>query len=671
MRGIITSLFISGMVLALAQTSLAQNVSIQLTPQGIPIQIPASGGSFNYTIAATNNGTAPQQAAVWCLVTLPNGNPYGPVLGPATITLNAGQTLERLRTQNVPGGAPDGDYTFSAYIGIYPDTVWDSHAFPFEKLTQSGGMQLWAARYNGSLSDADEATSVAADSAGNVYVTGYSPGSTTDYDYATVKYDISGNQVWVARYNGPGNGPDFARALVLDADGNIYVTGGSTGDFATIKYNSAGVVQWVARYSSGPFISSDQASALAVDASGNVYATGTSDGQGTLEDYCTIKYNSVGTQLWVARYNSPGDLADFAHSLAVDADGNVCVTGLKRGAELSSWDYCTVKYNSAGSQQWVASYNGPGNSVDEAQKVVVDGSGNFYVTGLSTGSGTYSDYCTIRYSPAGGQQWVARYNGPLNGNDGAHSMVVDAGGNAYVTGFSWGDGTAADYCTVNYNSWGAQQWVARYNGPGNSTDVAYSIAADQAGNVIITGKSLGSGSDYDYCTVKYGSDGTQQWIARYNGPGNGADEAISLALDLAGNVYTTGSSAGTGTDLDYATIKYSGGNMDNWLQVEATILGQPLPQECRLEPNYPNPFNASTVLSYQLPVASNVTLRVYDTAGRLVETLVDGWRSAGVHELTFDASHLPSGMYVYRIQARKGASVPGEWSESGKMMLLK
>jgi len=93
-------------------------------------------------------------------------------------------------------------------------------------------------------------------------------------------------------------------------------------------------------------------------------------------------------------------------------------------------------------------------------------------------------------------------------------------------------------------------------------------------------------------------------------------------------------------------------------------LGQPLPQECRLEQNYPNPFNASTVLSYQLPVASNVSLRVYDTAGRLVETLVDGWRSAGAHELTFDASGLPSGMYVYRILA-------GEWTESAKMILLK
>jgi len=135
-------------------------------------------------------------------------------------------------------------------------------------------------------------------------------------------------------------------------------------------------------------------------------------------------------------------------------------------------------------------------------------------------------------------------------------------------------------------------------------------------------------------------------------------------VDEDGNVYITGYSYGSGTGPDFATIKYSGGNVANWMPVEATVLGQPLPQECRLEGNSPNPFNASTVLSYQLPVASHVSLRVYDTAGRLVTTLVDGWRSAGEHELTWDASEMPSGMYICRIQV-------GDWTESGKMVLIK
>jgi len=77
----------------------------------------------------------------------------------------------------------------------------------------------------------------------------------------------------------------------------------------------------------------------------------------------------------------------------------------------------------------------------------------------------------------------------------------------------------------------------------------------------------------------------------------------------------------------------------------------------------PNPFNPRTVLSYQLPVAGSVSLRVYDMAGRLVGTLVDGWRSAGTHELTFDASDLPSGMYFARLEA-------GEYVAVQKLILL-
>ena len=100
------------------------------------------------------------------------------------------------------------------------------------------------------------------------------------------------------------------------------------------------------------------------------------------------------------------------------------------------------------------------------------------------------------------------------------------------------------------------------------------------------------------------------------------------------------------------------------MPVEAIVLGQPLPQECQLHQNYPNPFNSKTVARYELRVPSIVSLRVYDTAGRLVATLVDGWRSAGTHELTFDAGDLPSGMYIYRMTA-------DALDASGKMVLMK
>ncbi len=140
------------------------------------------------------------------------------------------------------------------------------------------------------------------------------------------------------------------------------------------------------------------------------------------------------------------------------------------------------------------------------------------------------------------QEWVARYNGPIDSIDEAYSIAVDNSGNVYVTGRSGGIGITKDYATIKYNSSGVQQWVARYNGPGNGRDDAYSIAVDNSGNSYVTGFSTGLGTSYDYATIKYNSAGTQIWVARYNGPGNGNDFAYSIVVDNSGNVYVTGGS---------------------------------------------------------------------------------------------------------------------------------
>jgi uncharacterized delta-60 repeat protein len=514
-------------------------------------------------------------------------------------------------------------------------------------------IQAWVQRYTGPGNLHDTATAITVDAEGNVYVTGWSSDTPEfphdyDYDYATIKYDADGVVQWVRRYAGLGNGDDDrAVAIALDGQGNVYVTGRSQGiyldyEYATIKYDPDGVQQWVRRYGGSYH---NRATDLAVDAAGNVYVTGRSWGAGN-EDYATIKYDTDGVPQWVARYGGPINADNYARSIAVDAAGNAYVTGQSIGSG-TGWDYATVKYDAAGVEQWAARYNGPGSEFDVARKVAVDAAGNVYVTGYSVGLGTGRDYATIKYDTDGAEQWVARYDGPVSGTDEANDLVVDGEGNVYVTGYSVGPGTFYDYATVKYDAVGAEKWVARYSGPGN-WDVARAIALDGAGRVYVTGNSTGTGTQYDYLTVAYDTDGTQLWVERYNGPGNADDIPYAICADMAGNVHVTGRSIGPGTPLqyeDYATIKYA----PAVTSVDPQGAGVPL--RYALEQNHPNPFNPATTIAFTIPRAGHVTLALYDVRGRKVADLVAQELAAGRHEIAWHAAGLSSGVYCYRLQA--------------------
>src|SRR5439155_12888761 len=193
----------------------------------------------------------------------------------------------------------------------------------------------------------------------------------------------------------------------------------------------------------------------------------------------------------------------------------------------TSYDYATVAYDAAsGTRRWVARYNGPGNSNDFATALAVspDG-GSVFVTGYSFDPNSSFDYATVAYDAASGtRRWVARYNGPGNGDDVAYGLAVSPSGAAvFVTGYSSGSSTSLDYATVAYDAAGGpRRWVARYNGPGNDDDRAFAVAVSPGGaTVLVSGDSSSSSTSLDYATVAYdAAGGTRRWAARYNGPGN-------------------------------------------------------------------------------------------------------------------------------------------------------
>ena len=522
--------------------------------------------------------------------------------------------------------------------------------------------QEWVARYNGPGNGSDFAYSLAVYSSGNVYVTGHSTGSGTGNDYATIKYNSSGVQQWAQRYSGTGNTNDVAHSIAVDDSENVYVAGGCESgmgyysDFATIKYNSSGIQQWVQRYN-GPGNGDDRASSLAVDDSGNIYVTGSSRGIGSDDDYATIKYNSSGVEQWVQRYNGPGNnYYDYASSVAVDSSGNVYVTGLSIG---STWDFATIKYNSSGVQQWIRRYSKAPPKMNYLPSLAVS-SGNVYVTGQSLSS----DYATIKYNSSGDQLWIQSYNGTGNSHDLPTSIAVDSLGNVYVTGSSTGSGIGQDYATIKYNSSGIQQWVQRYDGPANNHDEARSIEVDGSGNIYVTGYSPGIETGNDCASIKYSSSGDQLWVQRYNGPGNFSDGAHSLAVDDYGIVYVTGGSFGIGSGYDYATIKYS--QLTGITQTSNSI-----PEKFSLSQNYPNPFNPVTNLEFGIPSAAGglgfVSLKVYNMLGKEVATLVNSNLNAGNYnyQLSTDDYQLTSGVYFYKL------AVEGNIIDTKRMVVLK
>ncbi|MBX7042170.1 MAG: T9SS type A sorting domain-containing protein [Ignavibacteria bacterium] len=89
-----------------------------------------------------------------------------------------------------------------------------------------------------------------------------------------------------------------------------------------------------------------------------------------------------------------------------------------------------------------------------------------------------------------------------------------------------------------------------------------------------------------------------------------------------------------------------------------------MPESYSLSQNYPNPFNPATKINFAIPVAGQVTLKVYDVLGKEVATLVNDKRDAGSYSIEFNAANLPSGMYIYRIRS-------GNFAETRRMMLLK
>ncbi len=196
-----------------------------------------------------------------------------------------------------------------------------------------------------------------------------------------------------------------------------------------------------------------------------------------------------------------------------------------------------------------------------------------------------------------------------------------------------------------------------------STDNGATFVPADTSGLDYSNSALAAGSDGSVyaATDAYGVFRSTDYGKSWRGINSGLGDMYlsSLCIDHEGYLY-----AGT----------HFGGLYKSAAVVSSVRINpESLPAGFSLSQNWPNPFNPSMVITYQLPANSLVTLKVYDVLGREVKAMVDGPQVAGVHSVTFSAGDLPSGVYFYRIVATNSADPlkPGYFIETKKLTVIK
>jgi hypothetical protein len=307
------------------------------------------------------------------------------------------------------------------------------------------GTLLWTYTYNGTGSAADLVSAIALDGS-NIYITGASVGISSLFDFTTIKLNSAGSVQWNNRYNYLGADLPFDIDII---DTNIYVNGGSQStmtnwDYALLHYSINGIPIDTIR-TTGTGVGFDRATQAVTDNQGYIYITGTYATTSNGLDYKTIKFDQQGNVKWIATFDNTAHQDDIANAIAVDFDGNVYVTG-KTFNSLGNYDYCTIKYDSLGTTEWTRFYDN--KYYDEATSITVDGNSNVYITGSSSNIAN-KDFTTIGYGAAGDTLWTKSFNGGFNGNDEATS-IIEADGFVYVSGQTQINSTQYKNVTIAY-----------------------------------------------------------------------------------------------------------------------------------------------------------------------------------------------------------------------------
>jgi hypothetical protein len=451
------------------------------------------------------------------------------------------------------------------------------------------------------------------------------------------------------------DGNSSLNALHSTSDGG-YLLGGSVtlasddaSDMQLIKTDKYGNILWRRTYGGEE---NDNINKLIVEDDNHIIILGTSESFNNIsKDYYLLKLDNNGDIIWEKTYGGTND--DIAASLVATDDGGYFLVGSSRSFGDGSSKIYLVKTDNVGAEQWSKLYGGSGG--ENARDIIRTNDGNFVIVGSTSsyGAGEF-DIWVIKINQAGEEIWSRTFGG--TGWDEGFAVAELSDGDLVITGFLITPGAGGrDMCLIRTDNAGNHKWTKTFPSP--LQDVASHVVISETG-IIIAGTTRIDLYRDDILVIKTDYDGNENWRSRF---GSVLRESVGdMILNTDGHILLVGSSTSYSKNTDMMFINMTGDGAITSVNYRRTAEHPSI----RLYPNYPNPFNSQTQISYYLPEKGYIELTVYDVTGRLIEYLVKTVQPRGQHSILFDATNYPSGIYFYILRATSGLYVD-------KMILVK
>ncbi|NQU04911.1 MAG: T9SS type A sorting domain-containing protein [Calditrichaeota bacterium] len=525
---------------------------------------------------------------------------------------------------------------------------------------------------------------------GGFLLGGRTPNNDISVDYFIVKADVHGNEEW--RYIPCIERGDGLRSVIQVPDIG-YLVGGESQyyDGLGIMINEDGDSLWSRSYGG----SNGTIKGMTISRDGHGVIAGTTSEyaeNGSWDSYLVkIDAENEGEVIWRQVYG--GGSGDSVFDVILTQDNGFAIAGETRSFGNQTQFYL-VKTDSIGEQEWESNFGGEGT--ERCTALVQTPDGGFALVGYTIDDdyGDPGDIFFVRTDSEGNELWSRWYG--FGDSDYCLSMVQTQEGGFVLAGST---SHAEGMYLIRLDCDGEVLWSYLYETADNDIRKAFSIMETDDGGYAVAGEASVRLRSRDFVLLKLGTD-IIRWLSL---PDSGFTEDSVLVYDMnyfmdyvSPTVYQDSALVFSVMDGEHIYGEFEEERFvitadDDWFGLDSlmlivteeddeenadstwlhltvhenndveTSLDQEIPQSFVLQAAYPNPFNSTVSIRYQLPEASHVKLKIFDISGREVATLVNSEVKSGYHTSTWNAN-VPSGIYICRMQA-------GSYVESIKVVL--